>query len=118
MSILTHISNIFTKKVDGYAFEKTVYSSITDYIHNEGIIVKSIYIPRYDIYAHYYSYMKEFISYKLDKPFDENNKDYYNVRKIKISISFCEYLCNWYKLCMENKKWSEQNKQYFDDITK
>jgi len=104
MSFLTRLSNIFTKEVDAYAFEKTGLTKI--------------YVPSYDIYAHYYSDTEEFIPYKSDKPFDENNKDYTNVRKIKISTSFLSYLCDWYHIREENKKWCDQNKSYFDEITK
>ena len=118
MSLSTRLSNIFTKELDGYAFEKTVYASNIDYVHDEGITVKTIYIPCYDMYAHYYPDMKEFIPYKSDKPFDENDKNYKNVQKIKIKSSFCGYLCDWYQIREENKKWSEKNIQYFYDVTK
>lgn len=118
MSLLNRLSNIFTKEVDAYAFEKIIYSSITDYVHDCGITTTTIYIPSYNIYTHYYDDMKEFIPYKSDKTFDENNKDYKNVRKIKISTSFASYLCDWYDAREKNKKWSNENKTYFDDITK
>jgi hypothetical protein len=118
MSILTRLSNIFTKEVDAYAFEKIAYASVTDYVHGDGIVLKTIYVPSYDMYAHYYSNTEEFIPYKLNEPFDENNKDYTNVRKIKISTTFLANLCDWYELREENKKWCDQNKSYFDNITK
>jgi hypothetical protein len=105
MSILDRLSNLFTKEVDAYVFDEIV----------NGV---TIYIPCYNMYGHYNSARKEFLPYRLDEVFDENNKDYNNVRKIKISTSFCNYLCDWYELCTENQKWSTQNKQYFDDITK
>jgi hypothetical protein len=37
MSILIRLSNIFTKEIDAYAFEKTVYASFDDYNHGGGI---------------------------------------------------------------------------------
>ncbi len=118
MSLFTRISNLFTKEVDGYAFEKTVYESVTDYVHGDGVVVKTIYVPSYDIYAHYYSNTVEFIPYKSVEPFNEFDETYKNVRKIKISPSFCGYLCDWYEIREENKKWCDQNKSYFDEITK
>lgn len=118
MSLLTRISNIFTNEVDAYAFEKTVYASTADFVHGDGVTVKSVYIPSYDIYAHYYDDVQEFIPYKSDETFDENNKDYQNVRKIKINTSFVGYLCDWYEARQENKKWCDENKSYFDTIIK
>jgi hypothetical protein len=124
MSIFTRLSNLFTKeidatkKIDAYAFEKTVFTSIDDYVLGGGCIITTIYVPSYGIYAHYYNDMKEFIPYKLDEAFNENNEQYVNVRKIKISSSFCEYLCDWYEMREGNKKWCDKNKSYFDNITK
>ena len=118
MYLFTRISNMFIKQLDAYAFEKTVYASITDFVHDCWMTLTTVYIPSYDIYAHYYYDMKEFIPYKSDEPFDENNKDYKNVRKIKISTSFVGYLCDWYEAREENKKWSDENKTYFENVTK
>ena len=60
MSLLTRLSNLFTRELDGYAFEKTVYASMDDYVHDGGCIITTIYVPSYEIYAHYYNDMKEY----------------------------------------------------------
>lgn len=118
MSLFTRVSNVFTKEVEAYAFEKTVYASSTDYAHDCGITLTTIYVPSYDMYAHYYYDMHEFIPYKSGEKFNENDETYQNVRKIKLNTSFIGYLCDWYEAREENKNWSEKNKTYFDIITK
>lgn len=118
MSIFIRLSNIFINEVDAYAFEKIVYESTTHFLNDWGFILTTVYIPSYDIYAHYCNDMKEFVPYKSNEPFDENNKDYKNVRKIKISTTFVGYLCDWYEVREEHEKWSVENKTYFENITK
>ena len=117
MSLLTRLSNLFTRELDAYAFEKTVYASVDDYVHDGGCIITTIYVPSYEIYAHYYNDMKEFIPYKSEKTFEENCKDCKNIRKIKISTSFVSYLCDFYEIREEHKKWCDKNKEYFEGIT-
>jgi len=115
-SIFTRIMNAFSNIVDAYAFEITRYHSIDDFVHDGGFTSTTIYIPIYDLYTHYYEEGKYFVVYKADTPFVESDENYKNIRKIKINYSFASYLDDWYDYTSENKKWSDKNKDYFDQI--
>jgi hypothetical protein len=71
--------------------------------------IKSIY-TQYDLYTFYNEDCKKF---------DENNKNYQNIRKIKINTSFIHsfinYLYDIYEIDEETRKWTEF---YFSEITK
>jgi hypothetical protein len=79
-------------------------------LYNDKIIKKygnnyvyPYYIKTYDIYEKYNLNHRDIDYIKI------NNKDYTNVRKIKISPSFLSYLCDWYEIRTENIKWCDQN---------
>jgi hypothetical protein len=118
MSLLTRFMNMISNAVDAYAFELDRYDSIDDYIHGGGFTSTTMYIPQYDLYAHYYKERQCFVTYKSDKPFNETDESYKNIRKIKINYSFASYLDDWNQAITENRKWSDKNKDYFSQITK
>ena len=95
-SIFTRVMNAFSGTVDAYAFERTLYDSIDDFVHDGGFRATIIYIPKYDLYSHYYEQGKYFVVYKADTPFDESDEQYKNIRKIKLDYSFASYLDDWY----------------------
>lgn len=118
MFLLTRFMNMIGNSVDAYSFELNRYNSIDDYVHDGGFISTTIYIPQYNLYAHYYEEGQYFVTYNSDKPFDETDERYKNVRKIQINYSFASYLDDWNQATLENKKWSDKNKDYFNKITK
>ena len=61
MSLLSRMKLLFTSELVAYTFQRQVYESIDDFVHGGGIIMKTIYVPYYDIYIHYYEQMKRFI---------------------------------------------------------
>jgi len=90
MSIFSRIYNyvtntgvdVFAFDVDVFAFDIMHYSSMTDYIHGDGI-------PSFNLYTHYYGDAKKFVVYESDETFNESDPKYTNVRKIKVSDRFC-----------------------------
>jgi hypothetical protein len=110
--------NFFSKEVDAYSYQVKTYDSIGDYVHDDGYITTRIYIPCYELYIHYYDDGKRFVSYKSSEKFNENDKDYTNVRKIKVNSSFINYMYDVFDMNEDVKKWSNEHKQYFDSITK
>jgi hypothetical protein len=94
------------------------YDSIGDYAHGDGYMLTRIYIPQYDLYCNYYPDGKRFVAYKSTTKFNECDKNYKNVRKIKLSSSFANYMYDIYEIDENTKKWSEQNKDYFAEVVK
>ena len=117
MSIFKQAYNFITNAdYDAYQFDVERYASTTDYVHDCGIIFKTIYVPALNLYTHYYSDMKRFIVYKSEKPFDENDSKYKNMRKIKVSARFCFDMADLYEMDEHIKSVTTKNKEYFDTL--
>jgi hypothetical protein len=110
------LANGFRNETDAYIFDKEVYESIGDFVHGDSLTIKTIYIPDYDLYVHYYESMGRFIVSKDKVKFDESNKEYKNIKKIKISTSFIGAMLDIYETDQDTKKLSEQNKYYYDSL--
>jgi hypothetical protein len=109
--------NFFSKEVDAYSFEVQTYDSLGDFVHNDGYITKRIYIPCYELYVNYYDNDEHFVAYKSTEKFN-GNENFMNIRKIKVKSSFVNYMLDVFDMNEEVKKWSNDNKQYYDRITK
>lgn len=117
MSIFTRIYNFPTNAdVDAIAFDVTRYASMTDYVHDCGITSKTLYIPSFNLYCHYYDDGKKFVVYKTNETFNETKPEYTNIRKIKVTTKFCFNLEEQYQRDEESKQMAEENKEYFDNI--
>ena len=66
------------------------YNSVTDMARCEGYLLRTIYIPYYDIYVYYYHVTKRFIVYKTNNIFNENNDSYKNIKKNKSIYNICK----------------------------
>ena len=117
MSLLSRLKFTFTSELDAYTYDRLVYASIDDFIHDGGVNMKTVYVPYYNLYFHYYDQMDRFIVYKSTTPFDENNKEYKNMKKIKINTSFVHLMLDIYETDEETKKVSTEKKPYFDELT-
>lgn len=80
--------------------------------------IKTVYVPYYNLYFHYNDQMNRFIVYKSSEPFNENNKEYTNMKKTKINTSFVHLMLDIYEIDEETKKLSKEKKPYFDLVTK
>lgn len=117
MSIFSRIYNFATNAdYDAYSFNVTRYASMTDYIHDCGCEYKTLYIPSFNLYCHYYIDGKKFVVYKMNETFNEKNPEYTNIRKIKVTTKFCFEMEEQYQRDEESKQMAEKNKEYFDNI--
>ena len=115
MSILSRIYNFATNAdLDAFVFNVTRYVSMTDYVHN--CVYKTLYVPEFNFYCHYYDDGKKVVVYKTEEPFNEQNPEYTNMRKVKVSARFCFELDEQYQRDEETKQMAEDNKEYFDNI--
>jgi hypothetical protein len=80
--------------------------------------MKTVYIPYYNLYFHYYDRMERFVVYKSTEPFNEKNTEYTNMKKIKINTSFVHYMLDIYEIDEDTRKFSIDKKPYFDELTK
>jgi len=110
--------NFFSREIDSYLFQVKTYDSIGDFVHDDGYMTTRIYIPCYELYITYYDGGKRFVPYKSSEKFDENDKNYTDVRKIKVNSSFVNYMLDIFDINEDVVKWSNEHKQYFDSITK
>ena len=111
---LNRIKNMFSSTMTAYVISREVYDSTGDFVHGDGYIIKAIYIPEYDLHCHYYTDCEKFVAYKTIDPFNKN--DHPNIKEIKISSSFANYIHDLYEMDQETKKWSKNNKEYFDKL--
>jgi hypothetical protein len=112
----TRFINFFVRELDAYLFQVKTYDSLGDFVHNDWYMTTRIYVPCYELYITYYNKDKRFVPYKSSDKFDENNKEY--IRKIKINSSFINYMLDIFDINEDTVKWSNENKPYFDLITK
>ena len=82
-----------------------------------GYLLRTIYIPYYDIYVHYYHVIKCFIVYKTNNIFNENNDRYKNIKKIKVSTIFVNNMLDIFETDEETIKLSTVLKPYFNNLT-
>ena len=118
MSLLSRLKLIFTSELDAYTYDRLVFASIDDFVHDGGMEMNTVYVPYYNLYFHYYDQMDRFIVYKSSEPFDENNKEYKNIKKIKINTSYFHLMLDIYETDEEIKKISKEKKSYFVELTK
>lgn len=118
MSILyLRLKSLFSSEMDAYVFDIMGYDSVTDMARCEGYLLRTIYIPYYDIYVHYYHVTKRFIVYKTNNTFNENNDSYKNIKKIKVSTTFINNMIDIFETDEETIKLSTELKPYFTSIT-
>ena len=117
MSIFSRIYNFaINANLDAYMFDVMRYASMTDYVHDCGCEYKTLYVPEFNFYCHYYDDQKKFVVYKLEEPFNEQNPEYMNMRKVKVSARFCFELIKQYERDEESKQMAENKKEYFDKL--
>jgi len=110
----------------------TIFSRIYKFITNSDIdafafniksdmnIIKTLYIPSFDLYITYCNIYKQFKIYKLNETFDEGKSEYTNVKKIKLKSHFCFDLEEQYEKEEDTRQnaiqIALQHKDIFDNI--